>query len=135
MPRFLAGHQLQLLQGGQEYFASLVQAIDQSTLEVRMETYIFHLDRSGVLVAAALERAAARGVRVYLLMDGFGTAELPAQWVERFNRSGVQWRIFRPFGRLAFATSDFAERDSGWFEGALVSGAAAARASGAVTPL
>jgi len=39
---------------------------------------------------------------------------------------------FRPFGRLGFATSDFAERDAGWFEGALVSGAAAAKSTLAV---
>jgi hypothetical protein len=35
---------------------------------------------------------------------------------------------FPPFGRVAFATSDFAAREAGWFEGALVSGAAAAQA-------
>ena len=33
---------------------------------------------------------------------------------------------FPPFGRVAFATSDFAAREAGWFEGALVSGATAA---------
>jgi monoamine oxidase len=33
---------------------------------------------------------------------------------------------FRPFGRVAFAGSDVAEEEAGWFEGALRSGAAAA---------
>lgn len=37
---------------------------------------------------------------------------------------------FPPHGRVAFATSDFAERDAGWFEGALVAGAAAAEHCG-----
>ncbi len=36
---------------------------------------------------------------------------------------------FSPTARLAFATSDFAERDAGWFEGALVSGAACGAAN------
>jgi monoamine oxidase len=35
---------------------------------------------------------------------------------------------FPPFQRVAFATSDFAAAEAGWFEGALVSGAAAAAA-------
>jgi monoamine oxidase len=35
---------------------------------------------------------------------------------------------FPPFGRVAFATSDFAAHEAGWYEGALVSGADAARA-------
>jgi monoamine oxidase len=33
---------------------------------------------------------------------------------------------FRPSGRLVFAGSDVAEREAGWFEGALWSGARAA---------
>jgi monoamine oxidase len=35
---------------------------------------------------------------------------------------------FPTFGRVAFATSDFASREAGWFEGALVSGRDAAQA-------
>lgn len=100
MPRLRAAHQVQLLQGGQEYFASLAREFDASQREIRMETYIFHLDASGRLLAAALERAALRGVQVYLTMDGFGTPRLPAEWAERFDRSGVSWRIFSPMGRL-----------------------------------
>ena len=57
MAQLRGGHQLQLLQGGNAYFGSLIDAIDHSRLEVRFETYIFHLDRSGCLVAEALERA------------------------------------------------------------------------------
>ena len=81
-------------------FEALIQDIDQSRHEVRMETYIFAFDAAGRPVAQALERAAARGVNVYLTMDGFGTPRLPPEWVERFNRSGVQWRIFLPLGSV-----------------------------------
>lgn len=35
--------------------------------------------------------------------------------------------IWRPDGRVAFATSDFAPRAAGWFEGAILAGEAAAR--------
>ena len=93
-------HQLLLLRGGNAYFGSLVQEITRAHHEVRIETYIFEFDPSGCLVAEALERAAARGVSVYLTMDGVGTPQLPAEWVERFDRAGVQWRIFLPLGRL-----------------------------------
>lgn len=100
MTRHQAGHQLQLLQGGEAFFASLIQSIDRSTFEVRLETYIFNVDASGQQVAACLERAALRGVSVYLVMDGVGTPALPPEWVERFKRAGVAWRIFSPLGRL-----------------------------------
>ena len=67
------GHQLELLQGGQDFFPALIEAIDSSVQEVRIETYIFNTLHSSALVAEALERAAARGVAVYLVMDGVGT--------------------------------------------------------------
>ncbi len=95
-----AHHRITLLQGGAELFPDLIQAIDQAFHEVRLETYIFHFDVSGQQVAAALERAAARGVQVHVAMDGVGTPELPRQWARRFDDSGVLWRIFMPLGRL-----------------------------------
>ena len=94
------GHQIALLQGGGEFFPALIRAIDAARLEVRMETYIFHFDASGEQVAAALERAALRGVQVFLTMDGVGTPELPHQWRQRFADSAVQWRIYQPLGSL-----------------------------------
>ncbi len=98
--RLRAAHQVELLQGGQAYFASLIQTVDHSGHEVRLETYIFNLDALGRRVAEALERAALRGVRVYVMMDGVGTPQLPPEWMERFDRSGVSWRIFLPLGQL-----------------------------------
>lgn len=94
-----AGHHLQLLQGGAEYFPSLLQAIDTAKDEVRLETYIFHFDVAGERVAKALERAALRGVDVFLVMDGIGTPEVPARWMARFDQSGVRWHRFSPLGR------------------------------------
>jgi cardiolipin synthase len=99
-PPLRAAHHVQLLQGGQELFPAMVHAIDQGTHEVRIETYIFDFDAAGELVAAALVRAARRGVAVYLVMDGVGTPKLPAPWKARFDEAGVRWRIFQPLGRL-----------------------------------
>lgn len=93
------GHQVHLLQGGLEFFPALVAAIDASIQEVRLETYIFNFDAAGQQVAAALERAASRGVNVYLVVDGFGTPEVPGDWAQRFATAGVNWRQFSPLGR------------------------------------
>lgn len=94
------GHQIELLQGGQDFFPALIEAIDSSVQEVRIETYIFNTLHGSALVAEALERAAARGVAVYLVMDGVGTPTLEPQWCRRFERAGVAWHIFAPMGRL-----------------------------------
>jgi cardiolipin synthase A/B len=100
MSTLAGGHQLQLLEGGGEFFPALTAAIDQARREVRLETYIFDFEGAGTGVALALERAATRGVAVFLVMDGVGTPRLPAQWVQRFDQAGVMWRIFSPLGGL-----------------------------------
>lgn len=98
--RLQAGHQVRLLQGAQVLFPELVRVIDESAQEVRMETYIFSVEGTGVLIAEALERAARRGVAVYLVIDGAGTPALPPEWVVRFDTAGVLWRIYSPMGRF-----------------------------------
>ena len=78
----------------------MVQAIDRSVHEVRLETYIFSVKATGELVAQALEQAALRGVKVFVVMDGVGTDNLSAEWAARFLAAGVAWRIFRRLGGL-----------------------------------
>jgi phosphatidylserine/phosphatidylglycerophosphate/cardiolipin synthase-like enzyme len=48
-PLLNAGHEVRLLQGGAEFFPALVDAIDTSVEEVRLETYIFNFDATGRL--------------------------------------------------------------------------------------
>lgn len=96
---FMSGHQLRLLSGGEQFFLALIAAIDAAQHEVRLETYIFHIDVQGCAVASALERAAQRGVAVYLMMDGVGTPRVPAEWQSRWNACGVHWHLYAPWGR------------------------------------
>lgn len=94
----MGGHSVRLLQGSAVFFPALIQAVNDCQHEVRIETFIFDFEASGLLVAEALERAAARGVAVYLLMDGIGTPTVPTAWRQRFDVSGVQWHRFSPLG-------------------------------------
>jgi cardiolipin synthase A/B len=92
------GHEVHLLEGSAELFPALVEAIDGAAREVRLETYIFDFTGAAEAVAAALERAAERGVRVRVVVDGFGTGEPPLYWQHRFERAGVTWRVYAPLG-------------------------------------
>ena len=89
-------HELTLLKGGEEFFPALVQAIDAAQHEVLLETYIFDFARSVLTVSEALERAAVRGVKVCVVVDGVGTDDIPMPWQERWAAAGVRWRIFNP---------------------------------------
>jgi cardiolipin synthase A/B len=94
------GHRLQLLQGSGDFFPALVEAFDTAQREIRLETYIFDFEGRSADVAAALERAALRGVSVKVVVDGFGSAPPPLQWEGRFLRAGVDWRVYSPMGWL-----------------------------------
>jgi cardiolipin synthase len=99
-PALREGHQVRLIEGGQDYFGVLVAALDQACSHVLLETYIFDLHGAAVRVAEALERAALRGVRVWLVVDGVGSPQLPEVWRTRFAQSGVDWRVYAPLGTM-----------------------------------
>ena len=99
-PALREGHQIRLIEGGQAYFESLAAALEQAQSHVLLETYIFDVHGAAQLVAEALERAALRGVRVWLVVDGVGTPRLPELWRTRFAQAGVDWRVYAPLGTL-----------------------------------
>ncbi len=98
-PRFLGGNRVDLLQGGDELFPSMRQAISAATREVWLATYIFHDDPASTTLAVALKEAAGRGVAVHVVIDGFGSkGTLPAVRA-LFADSGVRLEVFRPLDR------------------------------------
>ncbi|MEP6941870.1 MAG: cardiolipin synthase ClsB [Betaproteobacteria bacterium] len=97
MNRFVTGNRIRLLRDGAQYFPALVEAIDGAQREVWLESYIFADDAAGRLVAAALARAAARGVHVRVLIDGWGAKIYTSSDLERTMRqAGVDLRKYRP---------------------------------------
>jgi len=95
-------HDMRLLTGGVELFAAMVEAVDDAQHEVLLETYIFDFAGAGAEVARALMRAAQRGVRVCVVVDGVGTGQLPPLWAGQLAQAGVQVRVFAPAVGLGF---------------------------------
>lgn len=93
---WVPGNHLTLLNSGAEYFPALLAAINGATERVHLETYIFAADASGQAVAAALQAAAQRGVKVRLLVDGFGGRDFPATLMPGLVAAGVQVLIYPP---------------------------------------
>jgi len=91
-----------LLVRGAAYFPLLIAAIELARDEVLLETYLYEDDATGRAVTSALCAAARRGVRVHVLVDGFGARHLAEAFRSQFAQSGVQLLVFRP---LKFAWS------------------------------
>lgn len=91
----VAGNQLALLQNGTVFFPQLCADIDAAQHSIYLETYIFAADATGLMVADALQRAAARGVVVRVVLDGFGSAGLPHSLVADLRTAGIEVEWFR----------------------------------------
>jgi cardiolipin synthase len=96
MTRFVDGHAVELLEGGGAYFPALAGAFDAALHEIHLQASIFADDPAGRLVAEALVRAAARGVAVHVLVDGFGGRTMPQPLRARLRAGGVDLLFFRP---------------------------------------
>ena len=97
---FANDHQVRLLQGAEEFFPALIEAMDAALSDIQFETYIFDFTGAGATVAEALMRAAQRGVRTQVVVDGVGTGSLPAAWAERLEAAGVHYRVYSALGPL-----------------------------------
>lgn len=95
-PRMKRGHEIELLESGAQYFPALEQAIDGADESVFFETYLFEDDRSGRRIGSALERAAGRGVRVHVVVDGFGTMGMDPARSSSLREAGVLLEVYRP---------------------------------------
>ncbi|HET9975847.1 MAG TPA: cardiolipin synthase ClsB [Burkholderiaceae bacterium] len=96
---FSGGNQVHLLSGGDQLFPAMHEAIAAATRDIWLATYIFHDDTAGEAMAERLAGAARRGVRVRVVVDGFGSKpSLPSlrRW---FAGSGVALAVFRPLDR------------------------------------
>ncbi|MFT4243577.1 MAG: cardiolipin synthase ClsB [Acidovorax sp.] len=97
---FANDHRVRLLQGAGELFPALIEAMDAALADIQFETYIFDCTGAGASVAEALMRAARRGVRTQLVVDGVGTGPLPPEWAARLRGAGVHLRVYSPLGPL-----------------------------------
>lgn len=97
-------HTYTWLKTGDEYYSAYLAAIDSARETILLETYIFALGGPGDKVRDALTAAVRRGVKARVLIDGFGSMDLPAGYWNDFTSAGGELRIFNPLQlrRLAF---------------------------------
>ena len=94
------GNRLTLLDTGPRRLDALLALIDGATETLRVLYYIFADDIAGTRVADALIAAANRGVRVALIVDGFGSDDTEAAFFTPMRDAGIATCRFSPrFGR------------------------------------
>ena len=84
----------------------MLQAIAAARHSVRLETYIYGDGHLGRLFADALLAAVKRGVRVCVLVDGFGSWALPENYFDALSAAGANVRRFNRLTFWRFAIRD-----------------------------
>ncbi|HEX5624849.1 MAG TPA: phospholipase D-like domain-containing protein, partial [Saprospiraceae bacterium] len=83
-----------LLQSGPSFFNRLLELIESTQRVLHIQMYILDFEGVGARVEEALHRAAARGVDIYLVADGFGSRMLQQASIDRLLEAGIQFRWF-----------------------------------------
>jgi len=90
------GNDVQLFFRGEDAFASIRQAIEGATREILLETYILRDDATGRDFLKLLGGAAARGVRVRVLADAYGSWTTKGAFWREMQGLGIEARLFHP---------------------------------------
>ncbi len=88
------GNRFELLDACDVYFERMVRAIDDARATVLLEMYLFESGSVAGEFVEAFVRAAHRGVRVRISMDGFGSLALAQADRRRMVDAGIELRVF-----------------------------------------
>ncbi|MGX1267269.1 phospholipase D-like domain-containing protein [Streptomyces phaeoluteigriseus] len=89
------GNALTVLRNGDEIFAAMLAAIRSAEHTVDMMTFVYWKGDIARQFAQALAERARAGVRVRLLLDGFGSRLIEAEQLRTMEQAGVQVAWFR----------------------------------------
>ena len=98
--RWTAGNRAELLENGEAYYPAVFEAIRNAQHEVIVETFILLEDKVGLALQAALLQAARNGACVDVMVDGFGSCDLTAEFIGTLAAAGIRVRTFDPYSRI-----------------------------------
>lgn len=90
------GNEVRLHRNGDAFFPAMLQAVSRARQFVLLEMYLAESSRVVNLFIDALLQAAHRGVKVWLLFDGFGTLGLSSHDAARLAHPNLQLAFFNP---------------------------------------
>lgn len=90
------GNKLKLLENGEEFFPRVFEAIRRARDSVLLETFILFEDDVGNALHEVVLEAAQRGVKVEMMVDGYGSNDLSAAFTESLTSAGVRFLYYDP---------------------------------------
>jgi cardiolipin synthase A/B len=96
----LAGNTVDLLLNGDQIFPAALEAIRSAQKTITYAQYFYEEGAIGLELAEALAERCRAGVRAHILLDGFGTLQIPAAYRDSMTRAGCEVSTFRPLSPM-----------------------------------
>jgi cardiolipin synthase len=93
---FEPGNRLDILNNGDEFFPAMLRDIASAQVSITIEAYIYWAGNVGLDFAAALADRARAGVRIKILLDAIGSADIGDDIVRTLEESGCQIAWYNP---------------------------------------
>jgi cardiolipin synthase len=94
------GNAVRVLRNGNEIFPAMLRAIESAEHTIDLLTFIYWSGDIGTAFAEALSERARAGLRVRVLLDGWGAHPIDHALLDLMEDAGVAVRWFRPLRRL-----------------------------------
>lgn len=96
---YFSHNTIRLVRGGLQYFDLLEELIDRAKESIHLQVYIYDDDETGSRITHALIRAARRGVKIFMLLDGYASKDLSKETIRAIKQAGIHFRWFVPIVR------------------------------------
>lgn len=97
--KYNENNRVSLITGGRPYFDHLIALISKAKATVYLQTYILAEDHTGRQVMESLTEATARGVDVFLMVDGYASQSLSKNFIRQLHEKGIKFKFFEPLFR------------------------------------
>jgi cardiolipin synthase len=93
---FVDGNAVELLNNGDRFYPSMLDAITKAERSITIEAYIYWAGEVGLQFAKALAATADRGVRVKILLDAVGSSSISAEILQILEKGGCNVAWYNP---------------------------------------
>ncbi len=92
----VGGNTVEILLNGEQIFPAMLDAIRGAEKSITYAQYFYEDGPIARDIADALAERCRAGLGVNVLLDAFGTLNMPSEYVDLMKRSGCQVAVFRP---------------------------------------
>lgn len=105
-PIVTSGNDIRILRNGDEIFPAMLESIEAARHSIDFVTFVYWTGDIARRFSSALADKARQGVRVRVILDGFGSLPMDTSLIEEMRMAGAVVERFRPVVRWKIWESD-----------------------------